>query len=175
MKQQITANICNNKFKLRSIIENDIEILRAWKNNHKQFFFYKNEITVEEQKAWFQALEKRPNDHMMIIQDDEKQIGCIGIRFLDGMADIYNVILGDKTYKGKHVMTNALYAVVSFSNLIYPNIPIIVKVLCDNPAINWYQKIGFQITETCEDYVVMNFYENKITNKLNFTINLTSN
>ncbi len=173
MKTEIKVMICQKQFMLRSSVQEDIEVLRLWKNYHKEFFFYKNEITKEEQYSWFNALAERANDHMFIIEDKQNPVGCIGARLYSEYVDIYNVILGDKNYKGKHIMKNALWAVVSLSNFIYNFKPVCVSVLKSNPAINWYEKIGFEKVSTFEKHVVMQFMNNTIDTKYNFCLNIT--
>ncbi|MBG0764705.1 MAG: GNAT family N-acetyltransferase, partial [Tissierellales bacterium] len=123
---------------MRSVEEKDAETLRNWKNEHKEHFFFKKEISKDDQLIWFKTFHERLNDFMFIIEDKNQPIGCIGARLYQESIDIYNVILGDKKYKGKHVMKNALWATVSFSNLIYYSKPVRVKVLTTNPAREWY-------------------------------------
>jgi RimJ/RimL family protein N-acetyltransferase len=172
MKISAQAKICNDDYLLRTIKENDLEILRLWKNAHKEYFFYKIEITPEEQSVWFEALNERRDDHMFIIEVQGKGIGCIGARKYQEFIDIYNVILGDKNYKGQHVMTNALWAVVSFCNLVFIDKPVRVRVLRTNPAIKWYEKIGFKMIDYYEDHVVMQFMNSYLKGKHQFNIDL---
>ena len=173
MKTEVTVRICDNHFELKTINIKDAEVLRLWKNEHKEFFFYNKEISSQEQQDWIKSLSKRLNDYMFIISEDKIPVGCIGSRLLDDYVDIYNVILGNKEYKGKHVMKNALWAVVSLCNLIYMNKSIRVSVLNNNPAIKWYEKIGFQIIDRFQDYVLMQFENSIIDTQYDFKINIT--
>jgi hypothetical protein len=173
MKATFSVNICNNQFSLQTININDIEYLRQWKNEHKEFFFYKNEISKIEQENWFFELNKRLSDHIFIVYDNTSPVGCIGARLTESCVDIYNVILGNKIYKGKHVMKNALWAVVSLNSLLYFAKPNRVSVLKNNPAINWYEKIGFKIINNFQDYVLMEFQDSIIDTKYNFNINIS--
>ena len=173
MKTDATAKICENRFTLRTINANDAEILRIWKNEHKDFFFYKKEISAEEQLVWYKSLQEREEDYMFIVEDGQKPIGCIGSRLFNEFIDVYNVILGDKNYKGMHVMKNALWAVVAFSTLIFAGRPIRVQVLKTNPAIRWYEKIGFTTIEFSDDHVVMQLKNDSINVNYDFNINIT--
>ena len=175
MKTKASVMICDNRFNLRTIESDDTEVLRIWKNEHKEYFFYKKDITEEEQQLWFKAFSERQDDHMFVIEDNLKPIGCIGVRLHNNIVDVYNVILGDKKYKGMHVMTTALWAVVCFSNLIYKGKPASVRVLQSNPAIKWYEKIGFNLIGYNEDHIVMKFENTNFNESFNFKINILLN
>jgi hypothetical protein len=169
-KINASAYICDSQYVIRSLRECDIEILRLWKNEHKEYFFLKTDITKAMQNEWFRAYNHRKNDHMFVILYKAQYIGCVGARYLDDCVDLYNIILGDKNYKGKHVMTNALWAVAKFSRILYKGKSIRVRVLKNNPAINWYNKIGFELISKAPDYVTMQLDYNKIGHQYSFTI-----
>jgi RimJ/RimL family protein N-acetyltransferase len=173
MKTKITTQICDGDYTLRSVIESDAEILRQWKNEHREYFFYKQEISKEEQEKWLVSLSNRENDHMFIILDKDKPVGSIGTRLYQEFVDIYNVILGDKSFKGKHIMTHAVWASVAFSNMVLVNRPVRVRVLRSNPAIKWYEKIGFNIIDYYDDHVFMQFREQNVSTKYDFKIDIT--
>ncbi|MGB9736103.1 MAG: GNAT family N-acetyltransferase [bacterium] len=133
----------------------DIENLRIWKNKNREFFFYKNIITKEAQKIWFKEYLNRPDDYMFIVKVDGTSVGCMGFRLLQNKTlDIYNVILGDKSYEKKGYMSIALKTMCNYAFDTY-KLPVTVKVLKENPAVKWYQKKGFIIKQTFEDYFLM--------------------
>jgi RimJ/RimL family protein N-acetyltransferase len=173
MKTKVTTKICEGNYILRTASKRDAEILRQWKNDHREFFFYKQEISKEEQEKWIDSLENRENDHMFIIMDDNKPVGSVGTRLYQEFVDIYNVILGDKSYKGKHVMTDAVWATVAFSNLVFVNKPVRVRVLRTNPAIKWYEKIGFNTIDYFDDHIFMQFRNQDIKTRFDFNIDIT--
>lgn len=161
--KKTTIQICGAypfQFLMRTITESDIDYIRTIKNINRDSFFYKKEITSEGQSQWFNDFEKRMNDHMFVILVDTVYAGCIGTRFLNDHNDIYNVILGNSKFKGKGIMTSAMNAVFRINELFYPQFPNRIKVLANNPALTWYNKIGFEITNTYEDFVWMEFRKN---------------
>jgi RimJ/RimL family protein N-acetyltransferase len=172
MKTTVVNTILDDQVSMRSILLSDIEFLRKCKNDHKDFFFYKNEITKEAQLSWFNEFMLKNDDHMFVIEHNGTLIGCIGVRLYQEFADIYNVILGNKAYLGKHIMTFAVEATVAFSNLIYPNVPVRVRVLRNNPAIKWYEKIGFKTIDYFEDHLMMQFYNEQMNNTYMFNIEI---
>jgi len=169
-KISVKALICEGKFAIRSVRECDIETLRIWKNAHKEFFFLKTEITKAMQKEWYRVFSARQNDHMFVVLDSNKYVGCIGARYQDDYVDLYNIILGDKEFKGKHVMVNALWSIATLSNQLYTDKPIRVRVLESNPAVNWYKKIGFVAFSVERDFVNMELDWKKITCQYSFSI-----
>lgn len=172
MKLNVKAELLSEKLILKSIDKNEIETIRIWKNEHKQYFFYQKDISEVEQLSWFDKFELNINDHMFIINDDKTPVGCIGARLINNYVDIYNVILGNKEYKGKHLMKNALWSVVTLFRYIYKTDNFQVSVLKNNPAIMWYEKIGFYKTEEFEDYIILKFNPNIINEKYNFKIDI---
>ncbi len=142
------------KVSLRLITIDNLENLRQWKNDHREFFFFKGEITSEQQREWFDKYQERPNDYMFIVLADNIEIGCIGIRLIDGIWDLYNVILALTEYGGKGLMSRALMDIVHFANL-QNFVSITSKVLKKNPAVSWYRKNGFVIISEKEDYYNM--------------------
>ena len=172
MKTKIIAAITDDQIRMRSIGASDLETLRKWKNDHKDFFFFKNQITKEEQLKWFDHLNIKNDDHMFIIEKSNELIGCIGVRLYQEFADVYNVILGNIAYKGQHIMTNAVEATVAFSNLIYNNVPVRVRVLRNNPAIKWYERIGFRTIDYFEDHLLMQFDSTRINKNYFFIIEI---
>jgi RimJ/RimL family protein N-acetyltransferase len=145
------------RFSLRTIGAADVELLRGWKNEHRQFFFYKEIITGEQQLAWYQRWSQEPHDHMFVVEAENRSVGCIGTRLFQDTADVYNVILGDKQFGGKGIMSQALCATVAFSQLLYPGLPVCVRVLQANPAISWYERNGFIRIAANDEFVTMKF------------------
>jgi RimJ/RimL family protein N-acetyltransferase len=142
-------------FSMRTIGADDIELLRGWKNAHRQFFFYKEIITPEQQQAWYRRWSQEPDDHMFVVEVENRSAGCIGTRLFQDTADVYNVILGDKQFGGKGIMSEALWATVAFSQFLYQRLPVCVRVLQTNPAIGWYERNGFTRIAANDEFVTM--------------------
>ena len=132
----------------------DIEQLRVWKNENRQYFFNKNIISGNEQAKWFDDFLITEDDYIFMIKCGDLSIGCIGFRLLNGVMDVYNVILGNRQYLSKGIMSFALALMCSFILDNYDN-DITVRVLLDNPARKWYEKNGFLKICKKEDHVFM--------------------
>jgi ribosomal protein S18 acetylase RimI-like enzyme len=142
---------------LREITKDDLELLRTQKNLNKKFFFYKEDITLEEQMCWYEKYLQREEDWMMISQDETDIIwGIMGCRKLEeGTLDFYNIIRVRNLENTS--MKNVFVEFVEYMKLLYPDHNIQVEVLSNNPAISWYERCGFTKTKMLESSVIMNF------------------
>ena len=145
-----------NYLTLRSAAKSDIENLRMWKNIQKQYFFHKNEISVEQQHDWFIKFQERRLDFMFITEIEGQSFGCMGIRRLNGSWDAYNVILGVREYGAQGYMSKAFRTMIDFS-LSIDDAPVTLQVLKSNPAVGWYEKNGFVPIEDKSDYLLMKY------------------
>lgn len=139
---------------LRSIDDADLENLRSWKNANRQAFFFKDEITLEGQRDWFQGYLGRAHDFMFVVEADGQAVGCMGFRLAAGAADCYNII-GAPQSAGRGLMTQAMKVMCSY--ILKEHAPRLgCKVLKTNPAVGWYQKCGYSIVSDAADYHQMN-------------------
>lgn len=145
-----------NNLLMRTVCVDDLEHLRKFKNANRKYFFHKDEILSVQQHEWFRAYANRDNDYMFVILDGENQIGCMGIRLIEGVWDVYNIILGDQQYSKCGIMGTCYQEMLSFSQSLIMS-PIVLKVLKINPAVTWYKKQGFEIVSDAEDYYVMKY------------------
>jgi len=139
----------------------DLEHLRQWKNDHREFFFYQEQISVDEQNRWYESFMNRPGDLMFTVEYDGEAIGCMGIRWEVNHWDVYNLILGKRIFGKKGLMSKSFLRMLLYAHSIKPA-SITLKVLKSNPAITWYERQGFQITDEHEDFHSMK-YVNKFS------------
>lgn len=143
---------------IRLINEDDLPQLRQWKNAHKEAFFYKDEISEEQQIEWFREYQTRPDDHMfMVLSGDGCPIGCIGVRLVEGSWDVYNVILGVPEKRENGLMSLSLKDIVRFATNRSKS-RVTTKVLKDNPAIDWYIWNGFEFEFEHIDWIPSDYY-----------------
>ncbi len=138
---------------LRSIVEDDLELLRTWKNLNRTCFFYRELISPEMQAQWFVAYQQREHDSMFMVLHRNRRIGCLGFRRLEDRVDFYNIILGDQLSARAGLMASALELLCAEAGRRYPQLPIMVSVLRQNPALEWYYRRGFVLTTEHEDFV----------------------
>ena len=154
-KYKVTADD-DDTVTLRSADWKDQESLRTWKNANRQYFFFKELIDADAQRRWFEGHLNRPDDHMFVVLASDKAVGCLGVRVLDDALDIYNVI-GDERFNGKGYMSRGIRMMTKFARERYPHLPLRLKVLKNNPAIQWYQRNGFTTISDGDDHIELEF------------------
>jgi hypothetical protein len=157
--------------RLRAIGREDIENLRIWKNKNKGSFFLNRDILPEEQEKWFAAFAARDEDFMFVVEqktdEDWQSIGCLGFRRLadEGCVDAYNIMRAVKIEPSSFTMSDAFRLMLAFAAERYPDLPIRCKVLCGNPAVEWYKKNDFSIVERVgDDYYLMELAKDSLKN-----------
>jgi len=141
------------------INENDIEKLRQWKNQNNKFFFKKETIEKTQQELWFSNIYLTDNsNYIFIIKFNNIDVGTIGVRKINKIWDIYNVMNISSDLIGKGFMSISLKLVIDFARSL-DDVKIRAKVLSDNTNLKWYIKNGFKIYKN-EDY--FNLIEYKI-------------
>lgn len=159
IKKDLKIISLDENLQLESITIDDIELIRLWKNKYKNSFFYKKDITKEEQCGWFNIYLNINDDFIFIIKYFNDIVGCLGFRKLKNEIDIYNVILGNDKYKSSGIMGNALILLCSFISSVY-DYAISAKVLRSNSAINWYLKNYFEILKETQEYHIIELNNN---------------
>jgi len=160
-------------YRLREIDNFDLEFLRKAKNDHKGSFFLKEDITMEQQKKWYQSFANREEDHMYVVEqkvnDSWEPIGCMGYRILDDehSMDLYNIIRVKRVEPTDFTMADVFQNMIANASKKFPHLPIQCKVLSHNPAIAWYEKNNFKIIEENEGYVLMDMDKKLINTNLN--------
>ena len=153
--------INESKINIKPINKSHLSKLRLWKNQSKNYFFHKELITVKDQTEWYNLFKNRKNDFMFVVTKNNSLVGCMGIRLINAEWDVYNVILGDFKYSKKGIMSIAFIKMLDFA-LSVKKTRISLKVLKNNPAINWYEKQNFEITNSNKDFYTMIYKNNKI-------------
>jgi ribosomal protein S18 acetylase RimI-like enzyme len=144
---------------LRAASQADLDLLRKWKNEQRQFFFHQEEITEDQQKQWYESFIKRPYDLMLMTTYEQQVFGCLGIRWQEDHWDIYNIILGLQDFGSRGLMGQSFAALLAYA-ITLKQAPITLQVLKHNPAVAWYQKQRFGITEIHESHFSMKYQPN---------------
>lgn len=145
----------NYYLRLKLIHECDIEDLRVWKNKSKQYFFLKQDISPKQQRKWFESYQLNKENFMFVVQEFYDgsfiNIGSMGYRDINGEIDVYNIMRGRKVHNSKNTMANAF---TLMNNYIFDTckLDITCKVLKENPANSWYEKVGFEKVKEVKDY-----------------------
>ncbi len=153
--------------RLRLATVDDRETLRVWKNANKQFFFLQDDITPEQQVKWFEGYLLRPDDHQYLIVEtvagEPITVGVLACRLLEGQVDIYNVMRGRRTEANLANMGEAMGVLCGAIGARYPGLPITCKVLDQNPAVAWYERLGFIRQGHADGYFLLRYTEKGLT------------
>lgn len=80
-----------------------------------------------------------------------------GFRLIDDVIDGYNIIRIKEIPNSS--MKDAFLTLISLANSFYPNKNFQVRVLKDNPAIKWYEGLGFKTVSEETNFVTMYYNE----------------
>ena len=161
VKDKLVFDVRFRDMRLRMIGIGDIEDLREWKNANKNSFFSQQDITSEQQGAWYAKFREREDDFMFVVEQmvDERweKIGCMGFRLLldEDCVDGYNIIRSRKVGESSFSMSDAFRTMLAYADSQHPDMPLRVKVLSGNPAVAWYERNGFATIDERDDYYLM--------------------
>jgi RimJ/RimL family protein N-acetyltransferase len=138
----------NDKYHLRAINSEDIELMRKWKNKNKHYYFHSTKISVDQQLKWFYLFCHREDDHMYVVEElcgkKPYSVGVMGWRNKDHYADIYNIMRGGGSLCDGYSMGQALRLMISYIRSD-KNLNARCVVLKNNPAVDWYKVNGMEI------------------------------
>ena len=147
------------QYTIRPASDQDVEVLRIWKNQHKQHFFHQSDISPEQQKAWFASFKKDPLQQIFVcLFADKRQVACVGFRqtqMRSRETELFNLICGDPELLGTGFITQFFKEHISgLSNKGIRKIHL--KVLkSNNRATQWYKKHGFETFAVQKDCFLM--------------------
>ncbi|MGB9006620.1 MAG: GNAT family N-acetyltransferase [Candidatus Aminicenantales bacterium] len=147
--------------RLRAITESDLDDLRVWKNANRAAFFFKDEISPEDQKRWFKGYLERPKDFMFMVEAEGGRAGCMGFRVLEsGAADCYNII-GALHSRVRGVMSAAMAVMCSYIRDVHSK-KVGCLVIKENPVVGWYTgRCAYRMAAQKSDYVVLELDETR--------------
>lgn len=159
-KNKIRIKSYENDIILSTIEKKDIELLRKWKNENREYFFYKKIISPQQQQEWFKSYLDINSEFIFVIEYDGLKVGYIGYRFMNDNIDIYNVILGNRKYSGRGIMSKALRLICSYVMDNYKK-DITLMVVPKNKARIFYLKNNFEKVSKEDKYFLMKLNINK--------------
>lgn len=136
----------------RSVLTDNhfIKFLNDWRKKNQEWFPSQFPVSVPRTKRWAkeQVLEK-PDRILFFIENklNGKPIGHMGLYRFDyqnGSLEIDNVIRGVDDKDSKGVMTEALSALISWTNTYIKPKKLLLSVFLDNKkAVSLYERVGF--------------------------------
>jgi len=131
----------------QSPLARDVELLSQWRNKNVKSFLTEFDSTQERTLRWLtQSVDHDDSRIIFMIENNEdgKIFGYIGLASIgwDGRsAEVDSVVRGVQGLPG--LMSAALRALVRWGESELGLLTFSVRVLADNPALSFYQKLGF--------------------------------
>jgi UDP-4-amino-4,6-dideoxy-N-acetyl-beta-L-altrosamine N-acetyltransferase len=169
---------------LHRITENDLELLRYWRNQQsvKMYMDYREYITPEMQKKWFASISNKFN-YYFIIEFEGKKVGLINAKnfsYEDGFGE-GGIFIWDQDYINSFA---AVFSTLCILNFVFLKVKLCklsrARILKDNDrAIHYNQVIGYKLLPgqenvtnqlyelTSEDYIKNVAKLNKAAEMLN--------
>lgn len=138
---------------LKRINESDIEEIRGWRNQVfiSEKMLFQDEISMEQQKKWFESINNKWNYYYVIISPQGERIGVVNSKDVDlenGVGE-GGIFIWDKQYWDTLLPGIASIVLLNFSFLILQEFKSsVIKVLKENSgAILYNKKLGYEIDE----------------------------
>lgn len=153
--------ISNYGIELISMTEEDLDMVRVWRNRPdvSEFMFFQTEITPEKQLDWFKSLDNTAV-YLMIVHKGDK-IGVINVKNIDwykrsGEAGIF---VGEHNYRNSPISMQAIFALMDafFFDFKFKSLKATVKSSNEN-AIDFNERLGYEIESEVDERVNMEVF-----------------
>lgn len=140
---------------LSRLRQEDIELVRKWRNDPEisQFMEYRNYITVEMQKKWFQSLNYN-TDYFFISIYQSKKIGLVDVKRINWERRIgeTGIFIYDSAFQNTFIPVAVYFSILDFSFYVLGLDKISAHILRSNKrAIKFNSALGFKLQENQED------------------------
>ncbi|WP_144519512.1 GNAT family N-acetyltransferase [Bacillus thuringiensis] len=165
------SNFEENNLLIREITENDIELIRSWRNQAdiRKFFTNNNYINENQQKEWYRKYLNRKDDLMFIIEETsnfQAAIGTVALYNIDKnekTAEFGRLMIGHLPSMGNGFGKQSAILACKYAFEILNISQLYLYVLSGNTkAMQLYLDIGFSVELTYPNEIYM------VLNKTNF-------
>lgn len=144
---------------LRRIEENDIELVRQWRNSERvrKNMMYQEYITPEMQKKWFDSVNNIKHSYYIIEYEGEK-VGMINEKDIDfeNMIVESGLFLFDEKYYNTIIPVLASLILLEVGYTLFNGNTGFIRVKKDNlQAVEYNKNLGYFIHEEKDDHYVM--------------------
>lgn len=145
--------------KLRDLKEDDLEMVRNWRNSKEvsQYMYTEDHISSKQQKAWFERISKDSSAKYWIIEYEDRPLGLVSITEISRVFDscFWAFYLGDSSVRGGGIGSKIEYNILKcvFEELGLNKLR--CEVLVTNPSvIAMHEKFGFRREAYYRDHVL---------------------
>lgn len=134
--------------------ETDIELVRQWRNSPEvnQFMFFRDHITPEMQKSWFERINNQMNYYFIIERKHEK-IGLANLKGIDYATKKAEtgIFIGEEKHRMDLAGVQATAALLDFGFEELKLASLHAHIVPDNiAAISFNKALGFKLKSTEE-------------------------
>lgn len=124
-----------------------IEQVRVWRNSDqvKKHFIFRDEITVDKQKRWFQSVAESMECVYFLINDKQSDIGLCEIKKIKDNSGEWGIFIFSQDARQGLQPVEASLILLNYCFKILGLIKVTAQVLSDNAAaLSLNQKLGFK-------------------------------
>lgn len=148
-----------NDVKLTDIKYPDIELVRKWRNSPevRSFMYDEKQISFEQQKLWFERINKEENSVYWIIEFQDKKIGLVSLTGINHTLKscYWAFYIGDTSVRGAGIGAKVEYNILEY---VFSNISL-NKLRCEvissnEKVIKMHEKFGFRRESYYREHVI---------------------
>jgi len=165
MESRNVEEITATNVRIRSLVYEDIQIIRKWRNQDfvRKWFVHNSIITEEEQEKWWIKYKALRTDKMFVIEEkiSDKPIGTVALyNIIYGQtAEFGRFMIGETWARGKGYGLEAIQLILRYAIEKLQCQKINLEVIKNNEvAIQIYLKIGFKIVEDKGDLLTLSIF-----------------
>ncbi len=137
--------------RLQRLNRDHIEMVRVWRNSEyvKSFMFFKEHITIEMQKRWFESISE-DRDYYFIIYEDEYPVGLTEIKNIKNSTGNLGIFIADEeTLKNSPMLSyRAIFSIIDFAFDELKLETLEATITTDNlRAVRFNESFGFKIID----------------------------
>lgn len=162
MKQSINS-FGNDNIRLRLLIENDLELILAWRNRDDARAWFKDSsiISMDQHRRWFDKYIDKEDDFHFIVEANITPVGQASVYHIDrekSEAEIGRFLVAPNNER-KGYIKQACVELIKFCHDDLKLNYIFLEVMATNhKAIALYEKIGFSEEKRYDDLIRMGRY-----------------
>lgn len=128
------------ELKLIKINDSNYKLLRAWRNENREYFVDKKLVDAKTHEMWYKRYRESVNRIGYIIYVGRTPVGTVSL-IINGLIGTFDVVMiGNKKYARKHIMTKAMKYIMKVFDLTYYTLEVLKE---NEAAVKFYKKLGF--------------------------------